>query len=110
MRSESECWYRGTAEAIFQNINLIEQSNPHQVAIFGGDHIHRMNVASMMVKQAEVTVAAIPVPRQQASEFGVIEANEDGRIFPREEPRRTHHAGRFHWTPKAIRTLVSCLI
>ncbi len=84
MRSESESWYQGTADAIFQNINLIEQSDPHLVAIFGGDHIYRMNVASMidfhMARQAEVTVAAIPVARQYAGEFGVIEASEDGRI------------------------------
>jgi glucose-1-phosphate adenylyltransferase len=98
MRSENESWYRGTADAIFQNINLIEQSNPHLVAIFGGDHIYRMNVASMidfhMVKQAEVTVAAIPVPRQHCSELGVIEAHEDGRIYgiPREEPLCTFNA------------------
>ncbi len=85
MRSENESWYLGTADAIFQNINLIEQSDPHLVAIFGGDHIYRMNVASMidfhMAKQAEVTVAAIPVPRDQAREFGVIEVNEQGRIM-----------------------------
>ena len=84
MRSESESWYQGTADAIFQNINLVEQSDPHLVAIFGGDHIYRMNVASMidfhMAKRAEVTVAAIPVPRQHATEFGVIEANPEGRI------------------------------
>jgi len=84
MRSEDESWYQGTADAIFQNINLIEQSDPHLVAIFGGDHIYRMNVASMidfhMAKQAEVTVAAIPVARQYAGDFGVIEVNEDGRI------------------------------
>ena len=85
MRSEKESWYQGTADAIFQNINLVEQSDPHLVAIFGGDHIYRMNVASMIdfhvAKNAEVTVAAIPVSRQQAVEFGVIEANEDGRIM-----------------------------
>jgi glucose-1-phosphate adenylyltransferase len=85
MRSENESWYMGTADAIFQNINLIEQSDPHLVAIFGGDHIYRMNVASMIdfhtAKQAEVTVAAIPVPRGQAREFGVIEANAGGRIM-----------------------------
>src|SRR5664279_6358540 len=84
MRSESESWYLGTADAIFQNINLIEQSDPHLVAIFGGDHIYRMNIASMinfhMAKHAEVTVAAIPVAKEFASEFGVIEAGEDGRI------------------------------
>jgi len=84
MRSENESWYQGTADAIFQNTNLIEQSDPHLVAIFGGDHIYRMNVASMidfhLAKQAEVTVASIPVDRQYAGEFGVIEVNEDGRI------------------------------
>ena len=85
MRSEKESWYQGTADAIFQNINLVEQSNPDFVAIFGGDHIYRMNIASMIdfhrAKNAEVTVAAIPVPRQQAIEFGVIEANDDSRIM-----------------------------
>ena len=85
MRSEKELWYQGTADAIFQNINLVEQSDPHLVAIFGGDHIYRMNIGSMidfhMAKQAEVTVAAIPVPRHQAVEFGVIEAAGDGRIM-----------------------------
>jgi glucose-1-phosphate adenylyltransferase len=85
MRSENESWYQGTADAIFQNMNLVEQSDPHLVAIFGGDHIYRMNVASMidfhLAKHAEVTVAAIPVPRVHAGEFGVIEANEDSRIM-----------------------------
>lgn len=84
MRSETESWYQGTADAIFQNINLIEQSDPHFVAIFGADHIYRMNIASMIdfhqEKNAEVSVAAIPVPRAQAREFGVIEAGEDGHI------------------------------
>jgi glucose-1-phosphate adenylyltransferase len=85
MRSETESWYQGTADAIFQNINLVEQSDPHLVAIFGGDHIYRMNVGSMidfhMAKKAEVTVAAIPVAKHQAIEFGVIEAASDGRIM-----------------------------
>ena len=84
MRSEKESWYQGTADAIFQNINLIEQSDPDLVAIFGGDHIYRMNIGGMIdfhtTKQAEVTVAAIPVPKQHAIEFGVIEAETDGRI------------------------------
>jgi glucose-1-phosphate adenylyltransferase len=84
MRSEKESWYEGTADAIFQNINLIEQSDPHFVAIFGADHIYRMNIASMIdfheEKNAEVSVAAIPVPKAHAREFGVIEAREDGHI------------------------------
>ncbi|HKU24013.1 MAG TPA: glucose-1-phosphate adenylyltransferase [Candidatus Sulfotelmatobacter sp.] len=85
MRSESESWYQGTADAIFQNINLIEQSDPDFVAIFGADHIYRMNVAGMIDfhrnKKAEVSVAAIPVAKGQAREFGVIEAAEDERIL-----------------------------
>jgi glucose-1-phosphate adenylyltransferase len=84
MRSEDEAWYQGTADAIFQNINLIQQSDPHVVAIFSADHIYRMNIASMinfhMAKHAEVTVAAIPVPQKHAAEFGVIETDETGRI------------------------------
>ncbi|HET8823519.1 MAG TPA: glucose-1-phosphate adenylyltransferase [Terriglobales bacterium] len=84
MRSESESWYQGTADAIFQNINLIEQSHPDFVAIFGADHIYRMNIAGMIdfhrTRKAEVSVAAIPVPRSQAREFGVIEVGEDDRI------------------------------
>jgi glucose-1-phosphate adenylyltransferase len=85
MRSEDETWYQGTADAISQNINLIQQSNPHVVAVFGADHIYRMNIASMvefhMAKHAEVTVAANPVPQKHAAEFGVIETDEDGRIL-----------------------------
>jgi glucose-1-phosphate adenylyltransferase len=84
MRSADETWYQGTADAIFQNINLIEQADPHLVAIFGADHIYRMNIASMMefheTKSARVTVAAIPVEKRLASEFGVIETRTDGRI------------------------------
>lgn len=85
MRSENESWYQGTADAIYQNINLIEQSDPHLVAIFGADHIYRMNIGSMIdfhiARKAQVSVAAIPVPKRQAVEFGVIEAGADGRIM-----------------------------
>ena len=85
MRTPEETWYQGTADAIYQNVNLIEQADPHVVAIFGADHIYRMNVTSMIDfhehKRAHVTVAAIPVDRSQAAEFGVIEAAPDGRII-----------------------------
>jgi glucose-1-phosphate adenylyltransferase len=91
MRSETESWYQGTADAIFQNINLVEQSDPDLVAIFGGDHIYRMNVGSMidfhMEKNADVTVAANPVACEQAREFGVIEVNNEGRIMAFHEKR-----------------------
>jgi len=85
MRSIGETWYQGTADAIYQNINLVEQSDPFVVAIFGGDHIYRMNITHMIEyhvqKGADVTVAAIPVDRKQAVEFGVIEAADDGHIL-----------------------------
>ncbi len=84
MRSAQEDWYRGTADAIFQNINLIEQADPHVVVIFGADHIYRMNIRQMIEfhveRRAGVTIAAIPVEKQYASEFGVIETTPDGSI------------------------------
>jgi len=84
MRSPGEDWYRGTADAIYQNINLIEQAEPHVVAIFGADHIYRMNIREMVEfhvdRSAQVTVSAIPVEKEQAIEFGVIETTEDGSI------------------------------
>src|SRR6202167_1308511 len=84
MRTPGEDWYRGTADAIYQNINLIEQADPHLVVIFGADHIYRMNIREMveyhMLKRAQVTVSSIPVEKELASEFGVIETAQDGAI------------------------------
>lgn len=91
MRSAGETWYRGTADAIFQNVNLIEQADPHLVAIFGADHIYRMNIRDMIEfherKRAGVSIASIPVEKELASEFGVIEAALDGRILGFHEKR-----------------------
>jgi glucose-1-phosphate adenylyltransferase len=85
MRSAQEDWYRGTADAIYQNINLIQQADPHVVAIFGADHIYRQNIRQMIEyhveKRAGVTVAGIPVQKHYASEFGVIETSTDGSII-----------------------------
>jgi glucose-1-phosphate adenylyltransferase len=91
MRSAGETWYRGTADAIYQNVNLIEQAEPHIVAIFGADHIYRMNIRDMIEfherKRADVTVAAIPVEKQYSREFGVIESAPDGSIIAFHEKR-----------------------
>jgi len=91
MRSAGETWYQGTADAIYQNINLIEQADPHVVAIFGADHIYRMNITGMIEfhenQSAAATVAAIPVERKMASEFGVIETESNGRILDFHEKR-----------------------
>ena len=91
MRTPGEDWYQGTADAIYQNINLIEQADPHLVAIFGADHIYRMNIREMiefhMQKSAQVTVSAIPVSKNQAFEFGVVEVNSEGSIVAFHEKR-----------------------
>src|SRR5882757_1589761 len=84
MRAPGETWYRGTADAIYQNINLIEQADPHLVLIFGADHIYRMNIREMIeyheLKRAQCTVAAIPVEMKLSKEFGAIETTSDGTI------------------------------
>ena len=91
MRSPGEDWYRGTADAIYQNINLIEQADPHYVMIFGADHIYRMNMREMLEfhvrKNAQATIASIPVCKEQAAEFGVIETAPDGHVVGFHEKR-----------------------
>jgi len=88
-QQSGEVWYQGTADAIYQNLNLIREARPHLVCIFGGDHIYRMDVAQMIQwhenKMADCSVAAIRVPVSEASAFGVIEVDEDQRIVGFEE-------------------------
>ncbi len=86
-------WYQGTADAIFQNINLIEDENPDYVAVFGADHIYKMDISQMLDFHRQVgavgTVVAIPRPIKQASSFGVIEIDHGGRMIGFEEkPKR----------------------
>jgi glucose-1-phosphate adenylyltransferase len=77
-------WFQGTADAVSQNINLIHDHRPDLVVVFGADHIYRMDIDQMidahLKRDANVSVAALPVPLRQASSFGVIAASEDGRI------------------------------
>jgi glucose-1-phosphate adenylyltransferase len=83
MRTGSD-WYKGSADAIFQNLNLISDEAPELVFVFGADHVYKMDVRQMLdfhtASKAECTVAAIPVPRAEASEFGVIQVDADGRV------------------------------
>ncbi len=84
MQTEDRTWYSGTADAIYQNVHLIEDFKPDQVAVFGGDHIYRMDISQMVdfhiEKNAIATVAAIPVPIKEAHQFGIIEVDDDWRI------------------------------
>ena len=78
-------WFKGSADAVFQNLNLISDTQPEVVAVFGADHVYKMDVRQMVDyhndKKADLTVAAIPVPIEQGNAFGVIEANADGQII-----------------------------
>jgi len=84
-----ETWYQGTADAVYQNLNLLLDFAPDLVAIFGADHIYRMDIGQMLAfhqaQRADVTVAALPVPVERASGFGVMVTEPDGRLVGFEE-------------------------
>ena len=88
-KEETAEWYTGTANAIFQNINFIEQFNPENILILSGDHIYKMNYKWMLdaheKNNADATIAVIKVPIEEASRFGIMNTNEDGRIYEFEE-------------------------
>lgn len=77
-------WFQGTADAVHQNINLLEEHAPDFVVVFGADHIYRMDILQMVEfhkeRRADVSIAALPVPLADARGFGVIAAGPDGRI------------------------------
>jgi glucose-1-phosphate adenylyltransferase len=78
-------WFRGTADAIYQNIDLLRDVRPDDVLIWGADHIYKMDVSVMMDfhhdVNADVTIATLPVPRAEASAFGCVQVDERGRII-----------------------------
>ncbi len=93
---KGESWFQGTADAVHQNLNLIEDHDPDLVAVFGADHIYRMDIRQMVdfhnARNADVTVSALPVPLQEATEFGVIATEDDGRICEfQEKPENPAH-------------------
>jgi glucose-1-phosphate adenylyltransferase len=77
-------WFRGTADAIWQNLDLLRDVNPKDVFIFGSDHIYKMDVRPMLQQhrdtEADLTVATLPVPRSEASAFGCLHVDETGRV------------------------------
>ena len=82
-------WYSGTADAVFQNMNLILDFTPDVVAVFGADHIYRMDIRHMLrfhrEREADVTVATLPVPVASAQGFGIVEVDQNSRIVGFEE-------------------------
>ena len=82
-------WYKGTANAIYQNINFIERYEPQYVVILSGDHIYKMDYSKMLdfhkAKNADCTIAVMEVPWEEASRFGIMTADGDGTITKFEE-------------------------
>ena len=82
-------WYKGTANAIYQNIPFIERYNPDYVVVLSGDHIYKMDYSKMLAfhkeKNAACTIAVYEVPMAEASRFGILNTNEDGSIYEFDE-------------------------
>lgn len=83
--SESEEWFKGTADAILQYLRFVESSDADYVAIFGGDHVYKMDVAQMInyhrMNRSDITIAALEVPVEDAHRFGVLTVDEDARVI-----------------------------
>lgn len=77
-------WYKGTANAIFQNIEFVDKFNPEYIVVLSGDHIYKMDYSKMVKyhkeKKADATIAVIEVPWEEASRFGIMNTDEDGKI------------------------------
>jgi len=116
-----ENWYQGTADAIFQNLNLIDDFKPDLVAVFGADHIYRMDIGQMidfhLERKAAVSVATLPVPVEEADQFGVLEVDSGLRVFgfeekPQHDPRQLPGApgkclasmGNYLFDPQVLRS------
>jgi glucose-1-phosphate adenylyltransferase len=87
--SESEKWFKGTGDAILAYLRFVESSSADYVAVFGGDHIYRMDISQMIAQhamnRADITIAAIEVPVEDAKRFGVISVDEDCKVTDFEE-------------------------
>ena len=88
-KSSNSEWYTGTANVIYQNLEYMEQYNPDYVLILSGDHIYKMDYKIMLdyhkANNADITIAAMPVPMEEASRFGIVVTDEDNRITEFEE-------------------------
>lgn len=88
-KSSNSEWYTGTANAIYQNLDYMQSFNPDYVLILSGDHIYKMDYEVMLdfhkANKADVTIAAMPVPMEEASRFGIVVADSEGRIQEFEE-------------------------
>ena len=114
--------YKGTADAVYQHMELVQAHDPDVVAVFAADHVYRMDVRQMAAfhaeRAAEVTVAACPVPIEQASSFGIVSSAQDGRVrgfrekpldpapIPGDERRVYASMGNYLFEPAALERLL----
>ncbi len=88
-QSKGGDWYKGTANAIYQNIKFIERYNPEYVVILSGDHIYKMDYSEMLAyhkeKDAACTIAVYRVPMEEAPRYGILNCNDDGSIYEFDE-------------------------
>jgi glucose-1-phosphate adenylyltransferase len=115
-----DSWYQGTADAIFQNLNLIDDFKPDLIAVFGADHIYRMDIQQMIAfhidRKASVTVATLPVGLDEADQFGVVDVDSGLRVFGFDEKPQNPRAmpgapgkclasmGNYLFDPQVLRT------
>ncbi len=116
-------WFAGSADAIYQNMNILNDERPDHVVVFGADHIYRMDPAQMLQQHiasgAGCTVAGIPVPIEEASAYGIIESDADGNIaafrekpsdpkpMPGDRTRAFASMGNYIFTAEALREAVA---
>ena len=88
-RNQGADWYKGTANAIYQNIDFIRRYNPEYVLVLSGDHIYKMDYSDMLAfhkeNNADCTIAVLDVPKEEASRFGILNTNPDGSIYEFDE-------------------------
>src|SRR3990167_8563811 len=92
-RTDEENWYKGTADAVFQNLDILRSYKPDHILILAGDHIYKMDYGKLLAyhldKNADMTVPCLEVPIEEARAFGVMAVNEDGRVTAfQEKPAR----------------------
>ena len=96
VRGKEGEWYKGTANAIYQNMQFIERYDPEYVVILSGDHIYKMDYSEMIrfhkEKKAACTIAVLNVSLEEASRFGIMNTYEDNRIYEF-EAKPAHHGG-----------------
>lgn len=89
VRGDNSNWYKGTANAIYQNIGFVDKFSPEYIAILSGDHIYKMDYSEMLElhksSNADCTIAVINVTKEEASRFGIMNTNPDGTIYEFEE-------------------------